>query len=55
MSDTHTPAHRYIIRRALTPGYDLWHVIDTDTDLSYGCFAHDSARRLAARLNEKES
>ena len=54
MSDTHTPAHRYIIRRALTP-YELWHVIDTDTDLSYGCFAHDSARRIAARLNEKES
>ena len=54
MSDTHTPAHRYIIRRALAP-YELWHVIDTDTDLSYGCFAHDSARRIAARLNEKES
>ena len=60
MSDTHTPTHRYIIRRDRSepqPKADLptfWHVIDTDTDLSYGCFAHDSARRIAARLNGQE-
>lgn len=55
MSDTHARHDRWIIRRAITPpGYSLFHVIDTDTDLSYGCFCHDSARRIADRLNAQE-
>ena len=51
MSDTHKIDPRWVIRRATFNVYDLWHVIDTHTDLSYGCFSHDSARRIAARLN----
>jgi hypothetical protein len=58
MSDTHKAEPRWIIRRAkhqsTTGGMILFHVIDTNTDLSYGCYEYDSAKRIAARLNGQE-